>query len=131
LALVCALLSNDFHGARFEMAMRVILPIDFSTRSERVVREAAEREWPPHTEVLVLGAVDNIPPSAAELYFDAGGSLDAVMAARQGRVEELVARAAGVLRAKGLTIKTRVRRGRQRKALATEIKGAPADLILK
>jgi hypothetical protein len=111
--------------------MRVILPIDFSPRSERVIREAAEREWPPHTEVLVLGAVDNIPPSAAELYFDAGGSLDSVMEARQGRVEELVAKAAGMLRDKGLAVDTRVRRGRLRNVLAAEIKSEPADLVLK
>jgi nucleotide-binding universal stress UspA family protein len=113
------------------MAMRVILPIDFSSRSERRIEEAAARSWLPHTEILVLGAVDNIPPSAAELYFDAGGSLDAVMEARQGRVEELVGEAARVLRAKGLSVETRVRRGKLRHALATEIKDAPADLVFK
>jgi nucleotide-binding universal stress UspA family protein len=113
------------------MAMKVILPIDFSPRSERLIRAAAEREWPPHTELVVLGAVDNIPPSAAELYFDAGGSLATVMEVRRERVEELVAGVAGMLRNQGLTVETRVRRGRMRKALAAEIKDAPADLVLK
>lgn len=113
------------------MAMKVVLPMDFSPRSERLIRQAAEREWPPGTEMLVLGAVDNIPPSAAELYFDAGGSLKAVMEARQRRVEGLVAEAAGVLRGSGLAVETRVRQGRMRRALAAEIKEAPANLVLK
>lgn len=113
------------------MAMKVVLPIDFSPKSERLIRQAAEREWPPGTEMLVLGAVDNIPPSAAELYFDAGGSVNALMEARQRRVEGLVAEAAGVLRGSGLAVETRVRRGRMRRALAAEIREAPANLVLK
>ncbi len=111
--------------------MRVLLPIDFSSKSEKLLREVAKREWPPHTEVLVLGAVDKIPPSAAELFFDAGGCLAAVMEARQARVEELVAEAAGMLRDKGLIVGTRVRRGALRQALAAEMRSMPVDLVMK
>jgi nucleotide-binding universal stress UspA family protein len=111
--------------------MRVLIPVDFSSRSERVIKEAAEREWPPHTVLLVLGAVENIPPSAAELWFDAGGSLDAVMETRKERVSELVANAARILREKGLAVETSVRKCRRRKAIAAELQASPADMILK
>jgi Universal stress protein family len=110
--------------------MRIILVIDYSRRSERVVREVAERPWPFGTVVRVLAVVDNAPPSAAELWFDAGGSLETVMQIRKERSEKLADEAAAVLRAKGLTVETSVRAGRVRRGIKEEAKQWPADLVI-
>lgn len=111
--------------------MKVLLVVDFSPVSDRTVRECAERVWPAGTIVRVLGIVEKTPPSAAELWYDAEGSLTAVLEARKGRVEELVLRAAEVLRAKGLAAESSVRTGRRRKTIALEAKSWPADIILR
>jgi len=110
--------------------MRIILVIDYSRRSEHVVREVAERSWPSGTAVRVLAVVDNAPPSAAELWFDARGSLGTVMQMRKERSEKLADEAAAVLRAKGLTVETSARAGHLRAAIKEEAKHWPADLVI-
>lgn len=111
--------------------MKIILAIDYSSDSERAVKELAARPWPPGTVVRVLSIVQNIPPSAAELWSDAGGSLEVVLQKRLERAEELTLNAAEFLRAKGLTAETVVRKGRPRGVIADEAKAWPADLIIK
>ena len=111
--------------------MKIILAIDYSSDSERAVQELAERPWPPGTVVRVLSIVQNIPPSAAELWFDAGGCLEVVLQKRQERAEELALKAAELQRARGLTAETAVRKGRTRGVIADEAKAWPADLIIK
>ena len=110
--------------------MRIILVIDYSRRSERIVRELAAHSWPSGTVVRVLAVVENTPPSAAELWFDAAGSLETVMQTRKERSEKLAAEAAAVLRAKGLTVETSVRAGRVRGTIKEEAKQWPADLVI-
>ena len=110
--------------------MRIILVIDYSHRSERIVREVAERSWPSGTVVRVLAVVENTPPSAAELWFDAAGSLETVMQTRKERSGKLADEAAAVLRAKGLTVETSVRAGRVRRAIKEEANQWPADLVI-
>jgi nucleotide-binding universal stress UspA family protein len=111
--------------------MRIILAVDYSSDSERALRELAARPWPPGTIIRVLSVVENIPPSAAELWFDGGGSLHAVIQVRKERSEELVGKVAGLLRAKGLTAETAVREGKPRKVIADEAKSWSADLIIE
>lgn len=110
--------------------MRIILAIDFSCGSERLVTEVAERSWPPGTVVRVLSVVDNAPPSAAELLFDAGGSLDTVMRLRKELCQQLADEAAAVLRAKGLIVETSVRAGRVRRAIMKEAEQWLPDLVI-
>jgi hypothetical protein len=110
--------------------MRIIQVIDFSRGSLRVVREVAERSLPSDTVVRVLALVDNAPPSAAELWFDAGGSLEMVMQLRKERSGKLADEAGAVLRTKGLTVETSVRAGRVRRAIKEEAKQWPADLVI-
>jgi len=111
--------------------MKIILAIDYSSDSERAVQKIAERPWPPGTVVRVLSMVQNIPPSAAELWFDAGGSLEVVLQKRLERAEELTLKATEFLCAKGLRAETVVRRGRPRRVIADEAKAWLADLIIK
>ena len=110
--------------------MRVLLVVDYSAGSNHTVREFAERSWPSGMVVRLLSVVENIPPSAAELWFDAGGSFEAVMKARKENCEELVANMAGLLRAKGFTVEEAVRCGRRRKVIATEAKAWSAELVI-
>lgn len=110
--------------------MRVLLVVDFSTVSERTVKGCAEQTWPAGATVRVLGVAEKIPPSAAELWFDAAGSLETVMRTRAERVEELVREAAGVLRASGLATETSVRTGRRRKAIALETRSWHPDKVI-
>ena len=110
--------------------MRILLVVDFSYGSTAAVVEIATQIWPTGTVVRVLSVIENLPPSAAELWFDAGGSLEAVLEARKERAEELVLRAADLLRPEGVTVETAVRIGRRRKVIAQEAKSWHADLIL-
>ena len=98
--------------------MKVLLAVDFSEVSERRVHECAARLWPAGTVLRVFGVAARIPPSAAELWFDAAGSLEAVWQAREERIQELVGKAAESLRQSGATVETSVRVGRRRKSLA-------------
>ena len=110
--------------------MRVLLTIDFSPVSDRTGKACAERAWPADTIVRVLGIVEKIPPSAVELWHDAGGSLEAVWQARRECTEELVLKAAGVLGNMGLTTEISIRTGKRRKMIALEAKFWPADIMI-
>jgi nucleotide-binding universal stress UspA family protein len=110
--------------------MRVLLAIDFSPASDRTIKACAELSWPVGTIVRVLGVVEKIPPSAAELWYDSAGILEEVWKARKERVEELVLNAAEALRNKGLTTETSVQIGRRRKIIALEEKSWRADIVV-
>ncbi len=111
--------------------MRILLAVDFSSGSERAVAEFGARNWPEDTIVRVLSVVENTPPSAAELWFDAGGSLGLVLEARKERAEELVLKTAEWFRQNGLTAETSVRVGRRRKTIAEEAKAWLADVVVR
>ncbi len=93
--------------------MRVLLVIDLSLVSGHTVKACAEPGWPVGTIVRVLGIVEKIPPSAAELWYDAAGNLESVWQARRERTEEHVLKVAEILREKGLRTETSVRTGRR------------------
>jgi nucleotide-binding universal stress UspA family protein len=80
--------------------------------------------------VRVLSAVPKIPPSAAELWFDAAGSLEAVWESRRERARELTARAAEILCTSGLTTETAVVDGSLSKAVQTQAANWAADLVI-
>jgi nucleotide-binding universal stress UspA family protein len=110
--------------------MRILVVVDYSPRSHDAVRELAGHRWPHGTIVRVLSVVENIPPSAAELWFYSGGSLEAVLEARKARSEELVTEMAALVSANGLTVEAAVRYGRPRKVIAAEAKAWRADMII-
>ncbi len=116
------------HGAEFPM--RVLLVVDYSRASDRAVRECAERDWPVGTVVRVLGIAEKTPPSAAELWYDAAGSLDAVYEARRERAEELAGAAISILHDKGLKADVAVRVGRRRKIIGSEASSWAADVTM-
>ncbi len=110
--------------------MRILLVIDYSRRSERAVAEVAAHPWPSGNVVRVLAVVDNAPPSAVELLYDAGGSLESVMQLREERCQQLADEAAAGLRAKGLTVEISVRAAPLRRAVREEAEQWSADLVI-
>ena len=110
--------------------MRVILAIDYSECSARAVEEVAHRRWPEGTTVCVVSGVPKIPPSAAELWFDADGSLEAVREHRRERAHVLTLHAAEILRAAGLTTEAAVVDGTLSKALQIQAAHWPAELVI-
>ncbi len=110
--------------------MKVLLAVDFSPATDRTIQTVREYKWPPATVVRVLAVVERIPPSAAELFYDADGDLDNVLAARKQRAEELVQKVAAELQKQGLRTETAVRTGRRRKSTAQEAQLWTADFIL-
>ncbi len=110
--------------------MKVLLAVDFSPATDRTVQAFGEYRWRPSTIVRILAVVERIPPAAAELFYDADGDLDNVLAARKQRAEELVQKVAAELQNQGLQTETAVRTGRRRKSMAQEAKLWTADFIL-
>jgi len=110
--------------------MRILVAVDYSSRTLRTLEELAARPWPPNTTFRVLSVVEKVPPSAVELWFDAEGSLAAVLKAREARSRELAEKAAGLLRGKGIIVEVTTRYGGRRKAIAQERRSWSADVVL-
>ncbi len=110
--------------------MKILLAVDGSEYSAEAVKEVAARPWPSQTRVRVLSAVAPVTPPAAELWYDAGGSLERAQQEMQKRAEQLAAGIAEKLRESGLTAETAVRDGDPRSVIVDEAKNWSADLIV-
>lgn len=110
--------------------MKILLAIDGSEYSAEAVKTVAERPWPEGTEVSVLTAVEPVAPPAAELWYDAGGSLERARQEMTARAEQLTVGVAETLRASGLSAEPAVRDGEPRSVIVDEAKEWDADLIV-
>jgi nucleotide-binding universal stress UspA family protein len=110
--------------------MKLLLAIDNSDYSAAAVREVAMRLWPPNTMVRVLSVVEPVTPPAAELWYDAGGSLERVQQEMTKRATQLTTSTAEMLKQKGLTVDSAVRDGDARSVIVDEARNWPADLIV-
>jgi nucleotide-binding universal stress UspA family protein len=110
--------------------MKILLAVDGSEYSAEAVKEVTTRPWPPQTTVRVLSAVVPVTPPAAELWYDAGGSLERTQLELQERAEQLTAGIAERIRATGLTAETAVRDGEPRSVIVDEANSWSADLII-
>lgn len=110
--------------------MKILLAIDGSEYSAEAVKTVAERPWPEETEVRVLTAVEVVVPPAAEIWYDAGGSLERAQQELRTRAEQLTAGVVETLRAGGLTAEAAVRDGEPRTAIVDEAQEWEADLIV-
>jgi len=110
--------------------MKILLAIDGSEYSAEAVKTVAERPWPEETEVRVLTAVEVVVPPAAEIWYDAGGSLERAQQELRTRAEQLTAGVVETLGAAGLTAEAAVRDGEPRSAIVDEAKEWEADLIV-
>jgi nucleotide-binding universal stress UspA family protein len=117
-------------GAEARRSMRIIIAVDDSPYSECAVREVATRPWPEGSVVRVISAVPGVAPSAAELWFDAGGSMETVSVLRREGAQELAERSVALLHAAGLAAELRVLAGELQRIVVTEAKTWPADLVV-
>jgi hypothetical protein len=56
--------------------MKLLLAIDHSEYSAEAIKEVARRPWHVKTIARVISVVEPVPPPAAELWYDASGSLE-------------------------------------------------------
>ena len=110
--------------------MRILLAVDGSEYSAEAAKAVAARPWPAGTVVRVLSAAESVVPPAAELWYDAGGSLERARQEVTTRAERLTAGVAETLRAGGLTAEAAVRHGEPRAVIVDEAKEWDADLIV-
>lgn len=110
--------------------MKILLAIDSSEYSDAAIAEVATRPWPAQSIVRVLSVVEPATPPAAELWYDAGGSLERVHQQLTKRATQLTTSAAKKLERKGLTIETAVREGDPRAEIVDDAGNWSADLIV-
>jgi nucleotide-binding universal stress UspA family protein len=110
--------------------MKLLLATDHSEYSAEAVKEVAKRPWPPKAIVRVVSVVEPVPPSAAELWYDASGSLEQVQQEMTKRVTELNQKTSERLKRKGLKIESAVRQGDARSVIVDEARKWSADLIV-
>jgi nucleotide-binding universal stress UspA family protein len=110
--------------------MKLLLAIDNSQYSADAVKEVAKRPWPPKTIVRVLSVVEPLPPPAAQLWYDASGSLERVQQETTKRATELTQKASERLTRKGLKTEPAVREGDARSVIVDEARKWSADLIV-
>jgi nucleotide-binding universal stress UspA family protein len=110
--------------------MKILLAIDGSEYSAEAVKVIAGRPWPDGTQVRVLSAVERVTPPAAEVWYDAGGSLERAQQEMRTRAEQLTSGVAETLRASGLTVETAVHDGEPRSVIVDEAKEWDADLTV-
>jgi len=69
--------------------MKLLLAIDNSKYSVAAIKEVAKRPWPPKTIVRVISVAEPVPLPAAELWFEASGSLERVQQEMTKRAAKL------------------------------------------
>jgi nucleotide-binding universal stress UspA family protein len=110
--------------------MKLLLATDNSEHSAEAIKEVARRPWPTKTIVRVLSVVEPFPPPAAELWYDASGSLERAQQEMTKRATKLTQKASESLKRKGLKIESAVREGDARSVIVDEAQKWSADLIV-
>src|SRR5688500_7319145 len=101
--------------------MKLLLAIDNSKYSDDAIKEVARRPWPTKTIVRVLSVVEPLPsPPAAQLWYDASGSLERAQQEMTKRATELTRKASERLNRKELKIEPAVREGDARFVIVDE-----------
>jgi len=110
--------------------MRLLLAIDNSEYSVEAIKEVAKRPWPPGTIVRIISVVEPVAAPAAELWYDASGSLEKLQQELTNRAASLTQKASEKLNKKGFKIETAVREGDARSVIVDEAQKWSSDLIV-
>jgi nucleotide-binding universal stress UspA family protein len=110
--------------------MKVLLAIDNSEYSAEAIKEVAKRPWPQKMTVRVISVVELVPSPAAELWYDASGSLERAQQEMTKRASALTQKTSETLKRKGLKMESAVRKGDARSVIVDEARKWSADLIV-
>jgi nucleotide-binding universal stress UspA family protein len=110
--------------------MKILLAVDGSPYSAAAAEAVSQRPWPPGSIVRVLSAVEDVVPPAAELWYDASGSLEEANRQLTKQAQALIDQVAETMRANGLTVETLVQHGDPRSVIIDEAREWDADLIV-
>lgn len=124
--LICAFEPDKFDGDK----LKILLALDDSQYSAAAIKEIVGRPWPTRTTVRVLSVVESVPPPAAELWYDASGSLEGLQKELRKRAAELTTRAGERLKKHKLKVETVVQEGDARSVIVDEARKWSADLIV-
>jgi nucleotide-binding universal stress UspA family protein len=114
--------------------MKILLAIDGSPCSDAAVSEVAQRPWPEDSQLRVISVVE--PPGAltAEPYMGVGGYFEEVERLKKQQAEEVIERAAEMLRGGAGTavmgVATEALMGSPKRTIVEEAEAWGADLIV-
>jgi nucleotide-binding universal stress UspA family protein len=109
--------------------MRILLAIDGSPHSQAAVDEVARRPWPSKSQIRVMSVIQPYVPPATEFVL-AGSTFEDMRQQQASSAEEIIDRAAELLKKAGLSAETAVREGDPRSAIVDEADEWGADLIV-
>jgi len=110
--------------------MKVLIAVDGSPCSSAPVNEVLRRPWPQGTVVRVMSVVENPRPPPNAFWPEAYMVPEPVYQQVRENAEALVAKVAGSLAAKGISVERAVRQGDARSGIVEEASEWGADLIL-
>lgn len=110
--------------------MKILLAVDESTGSEDAVLEIAQSRWPAGTMVRLVHVIEKFVPPAAELWYDAEGSIEEENEEVVERQEEVMEQLATLLQNRDLQIEKVIKHGRAGEGIVAEADEWGADLIV-
>ncbi|MEW6731077.1 MAG: universal stress protein [Acidobacteriota bacterium] len=111
--------------------MKVLIATDGSEYGDAAVLAAAQKQWPPHTELRVLTVVEPIS-NGTELFFDRAPIIpqDIIINQMQDAYQQVAATAAAQLHGEGRDVSYVVRKGDTAEEIVEEAREWNANLIL-
>ena len=109
--------------------MKILIGLDASVHSERVLEFVARMRWPAGSRVIVLSVLQPVASTVTGAYEPTVIPAENLEGLRQ-QLEELVARAEGTLREVGFSTEGRVLAGDPRQSLIQVAQSERADLIV-
>ena len=114
--------------------MKILLAIDGSPCSETAVSEVARRPWPADSQLRVVSVVEPPGGLTAEPYMGVGAYFEEVERLKRQQAEEVLARAAAVLRNGAGTaemgLATEALTGSPKRTIVEEAERWGADLVV-
>jgi nucleotide-binding universal stress UspA family protein len=110
--------------------MRILLAIDDSKFSEAAIEAVIEQARPQNTEVRVLHVVEQVPLLVAREMGGYDPALETAWESQRQQADALVARAAELLRRRGLDVTAVVERGDPKLKILDVAEEWHADLIV-
>lgn len=110
--------------------MKILLAVDESPGSEDAVIQVAESRWPVGTVVRLIHVIERFVPPAAELWYDAEGSIEEANEEVIERQQEVLEQLAYLLHGRDLQIEKVIKHGKAGECIVDDAEEWGADLIV-